>query len=78
MKPKISKKAVKPDWDDAKIALLGTMTDAELARRLGIRHHLVLYRRLALGIPSFKNMKKREWGKKDIRLLGKKSDQEVA
>lgn len=78
MKQKISKKAVKPDWNDAKIALLGTMTDAELARRLGIRHHLVLYRRLALGIPSFKNMKEYEWGKKDIRLLGTKSDQEVA
>lgn len=77
MEKKITKYA-KPDWDDAKIALLGTMTDAELARRLGIRHHLVPYKRTALGIPSFKNMKEREWGKKDLRLLGKKSDQEVA
>lgn len=65
-------------WDEEAISLLGTMTDAALARRLGIRHHLVLYKRLSLGIPSFKNMKEREWGQKDLRLLGKKSDQEVA
>lgn len=78
MKLEISKKIVKAHWDDANIVLLGTMTDAELAKRLGMKHAAVLYKRLALGVPSFKNRKEHEWKQKDLRLLGKKSDQQLA
>lgn len=75
---KLKMQPVRISWDKGMISLLGTMTDAELARRLGIRHHVVVYKRLSLGIPSFKNMKEREWGQKELGLLGKKSDEEVA
>lgn len=75
---KLKMQSVRISWDEGMISLLGAMTDAESARRLGVKHHVVLYKRLSLGIPSFKNMKEREWGRKELGLLGKKSDQEVA
>ncbi|MCE2960019.1 MAG: hypothetical protein ACK56K_06150 [Akkermansiaceae bacterium] len=78
MKKIISEKNVTPYWDDAKIALLGTMTDPELAKILGIKPHLVVYKRMALGIPALKDMSKRKWRNRDILLLGKKPDQEIA
>lgn len=76
--PILKNKNLKPSWDDAKIALLGTMPDAELAKRFGIKHHVVLYKRMTLGISAFKDMTKRKWSRSDIRMLGTKSDDEVA
>ena len=75
---KLKMQSVRFSWDEAMISLLGTMTDAELARRLGIRHHVVTYKRLSLGIPPFRSIKQREWGQEELGLLGKQSDQEVA
>jgi hypothetical protein len=65
-------------WDEEKIEMLGTMPDSEVARRLGVAHANVRYKRMALGIAACKNMKGYVWKQKDIRLLGKKSDEEVA
>lgn len=75
---KLKMQSVRISWDAGMISLLGTMTDAELARRLGIPLYVVIYKRLSLGIPSFKNMKVREWKRNELGLLGKKSDEEVA
>ena len=41
------------DWKKSEIKLLGTMTDAELARKLDIAHSAVYKKRVSLGIPPF-------------------------
>jgi len=65
-------------WDTGKIALLGTMSDAALAKHLGIKWTSVFEKRKSLGIASFRKFGPQKWNQKAIRMLGKKSDQEVA
>lgn len=71
-KPKI-------EWTPELVAKLGTITDAKLAKQLGVKPGTVTYKRLALGIESVRPQRaRREWTTADIALLGKMSDQDVA
>ncbi|MCC6873235.1 MAG: hypothetical protein IT378_02910, partial [Sandaracinaceae bacterium] len=40
-------------WNEAEVALLGTMSDAAVARLLGVTTNAVYQRRAALGIAAF-------------------------
>lgn len=47
-------------WTPEQLALLGTMPDAKLARRIGRTARAVQQRRILLGIPSAKDRRRRE------------------
>lgn len=65
-------------WDGEKIALLGSMPDEAVAKRLGIYKHHVYTKRYSLGIAAFRKFGPKEWNEEAIGMLGKKSDPEVA
>ena len=56
-------------WTPEENALLGTMPDQKLARRLKRSYDAVAARRLHQGIPSF-NPKRKLWRPEDDRILG--------
>jgi len=64
-------------WPPAKVALLGTAPDQEIARRLGISTGTVSKRRAALGIPKW-DQKLKPWKPVEDALLGKMPDTEVS
>jgi hypothetical protein len=67
------------EWTPELIAKIGTMSDAKLARELGIKPGTVTHRRRLLGIEPFRRQRAaRKWSSADIALLGKMSDREVA
>ncbi len=66
-----------PFWTLARQALLGTASDATIARRLHITHRRVRHRRERLGIPAAKPRPRHDWPKVDP-LLGKSPDAAVA
>jgi hypothetical protein len=65
-------------WTPERDALLGTATDREIARRLGVTAVTVWYRRHALGIAAAgRGRERRRWTRARVRLLGQVSDAEV-
>ena len=64
-------------WTPEEDALLGQLTDAEVARKLGYQVARVRRRRQLLGLPS-NNPHHRHWTKAEIALLGTRPDREVA
>ena len=67
-------------WAKKQIALLGTMSDVDLARRIGVKTWLVTYKRRQLKIPYYTGPKKSAvpWAEEEVRLLGRIPDAEVA
>jgi hypothetical protein len=66
-------------WTPARIALLGTRTDAKIAKDLGIDASVVRTRRRTLGIPAFVPPRRRiVWTKRRRDLLGRLPDDVVA
>lgn len=64
-------------WTPALVALLGTMPDAELAKKLGCRLVSVGVRRRKLRIPA-KLASRSAWTKAEIALLGTLTDEQTA
>ena len=70
-------------WTPEEDALLGTVTDREVARRLGVAPVIILNRRKFLGIPRCPAPKGEawtgpRWRPSDDALLGSATDEEVA
>lgn len=63
-------------WTPDKVALLGTVPDAELASRWGINNATVAYARARHGIPPHQPQKK--WTADQVAMLGQMTDAEVA
>lgn len=66
-------------WTPEEIALLGTMHDAEIARRMGLHRTTVSQRRRKLGIPAFASpgAPVKHWTPERETLLGTMSDGDV-
>jgi hypothetical protein len=64
-------------WTPEEDALLGTMPDKKLARRLKRSYDAVAARRLHQGIPSC-NPKRKLWRPEDDRVLGTRPDGQIA
>lgn len=65
-------------WTEEEIALLGTLTDNQVARRIGdISYIAVQKKRRALGIPPAKPVHP-PWTSEQIAMLGVLSDAELA
>jgi hypothetical protein len=64
-------------WKPNEIRLLGTMSDADLAAKLGRSQASVEYMRLKLG-KDYSASKSRPWTKSELLLLGKFPDARVA
>lgn len=64
-------------WTPELDALLGTMSDRDLSKRLGVSYHVVLDRRLKLGITCFTSQRV-DWTEDKIALLGTMADSKVA
>src|SRR5437899_2478051 len=61
----------------AELKLIGSAGDLEVARKLGRKPHAVAHKRRRLGIPAV--VKPRvTWTEAELRLLGRKSDSDVA
>jgi hypothetical protein len=72
----------KPDrvaasWKPEEDKLLGTMTDAEVAKKTGRNVNAVIKRRLRLGIPN-RVPARRVWTQEQIALLGTLPDRKLA
>ncbi len=66
-------------WAEESVALLGTMSDPRLARKLGVSPQTVLSERKRRGIASFRARGPRvEWTQERIDLLGTDTDRNVA
>lgn len=69
-------------WTEEEIARLGTITDRELAEQLGVQIMCVIMKRNQMGIQSFSKSfgirKSHTWTKRQIALLGKKTDSVLA
>jgi hypothetical protein len=64
-------------WTPDEDALLGTMPDRKLARRLGRTYNAVAARRLNKSIP-YCNPKRKSWRPQDDEVLGTRPDDQVA
>lgn len=62
-------------WSDEDIELLGTKSDKEAGEILGLPQHVVVYKRLSLGIEA--NVLE-PWQEDEIRLLGTDIDNKIA
>jgi len=68
-------------WTAEEDALLGTMTDQRLARRLGRGQGAVARRRRELGVPAYRArvpQVRREWAQGEDALLGTMTDKDLA
>lgn len=66
-------------WPRRAVALLGTDTDARVARRLGVSPWAVCYQRQKRGIPAFiPPARPIRWTSRMVRLLGKVPDVTIA
>jgi hypothetical protein len=66
-------------WTPAVIALLGTASDAAIAKRLGCSMSAVSDRRGKLGIRNHGRATGTcKWGQSDVNMLGRYADEEVA
>jgi len=71
----------KSTWTPERDALLGTMPDARLARRLGLTPNAVFERRRARGIAPFAPSaaeRRKKWTKRRLARLGQVTDRELA
>jgi len=66
------------EWTDTDDALLGTMSDGNVARQLNIPAGQVHYRRIALGIAPFDRQAVARWTAARVEQLGKKPDHLLA
>lgn len=66
-----------PLWTPAQEALLGTVPDEEVARRIGRSEKGVREKREELGIPNA-GPTHRRWTRRELRLLGRMPDAEIA
>ncbi len=64
-------------WTPHEIALIGTDTDAAIAKALDVPRRAVIFKRYQLGIPSFQRAS-RPWTDDEIALLGTAPDPEIA
>ena len=64
-------------WTPEEDALLGTMPDKKLARRLKRTYDAVAVRRLNKGIPPC-NPKRKSWRTEDDKVLGSRPDDQIA
>jgi len=64
-------------WTEQEIAMIGTGTDAAIARALGLPRYAVIHKRYQLGIPSFVRAAD-QWTEDEIALLGTATDPEIA
>ena len=62
------------NWTDDEIALLGTQSDAAIARRLGVTEAVVYNQRRRLGVAR----PVERWSNDQMRLLGTATDAEIA
>jgi hypothetical protein len=66
-------------WSPQELALLGTMSDADVGKEVGLSSSAVNMKRLSLGIPAFKPAAPRvDWSEGKLALLGAAPDMEVA
>lgn len=65
-------------WRKAEIALLGTDTDKEIAKQLGVSASQVRQKRIEYDVPPFQQQPPVKWTKKNLALLGVINDQELA
>lgn len=68
-------------WTPARDALLGTMSDARLARKLGVTPNTIFQRRSVLGIAPFGKTRaeaQKKWTPAILQRLGKLPDAELA
>ena len=65
-------------WLPHQLALLGIISDGELARRIGIQTSAVFLKRSSMGIAASRPFSTLKWTPRDLALLGKHSDEEVA
>jgi DNA-binding CsgD family transcriptional regulator len=65
-------------WTTAEDKLLGTMTDRDLAQRLGRPQQVIRERRRQLAIATFYPAGRRPWTQAEEELLGTMSDQQLA
>ncbi len=72
------KKRAARSWTKKELSLLGKVSDAELARRIGVTTTTVRTKRCLRGIPPLRPRDPMKWRAKDIALLGKYPDFEVA
>ena len=60
-----------PNWTPEQLKLLGTMSDVQLAKRLGCSPAVISKKRRKLGIPAFgRAPNKHAWGTTELGLLG--------
>ena len=78
MNPQPSKNGKRHIWTRRQIAMLGTISDAVLCRKLDLSISTVLKKRQQLGIPASRPPKSINWTPAVIATLGKIPDGEVA
>jgi len=76
-RPNAKPRAAYCTWTPEEDALLGQLTDAEAARKLGYQLARVRRRRHLLGLLN-NNPNHRQWTKEEVALLGTRPDREVA
>ena len=65
-------------WTIDRIALLGTDTDAAIAKLLGIPKDSVFSQRTLHGIPAYGKPGASKWGETELALLRNYTDREIA
>ena len=78
MNPEQSKNGKRHNWTRRQIAMLGTISDAALARKLDLSSGTVFKKRQKLNIPASRPPKTIHWTPAIIALLGKVPDGEIA
>ena len=78
MNPQPSEYGKRHNWTRRHIAMLGTIPDAALARKLDLAVGTVLKKRQKLGIPASRPPKTIHWTPAVIALLGKIPDGDIA
>jgi hypothetical protein len=73
-----SKNGKRHKWTRRQIAMLGTISDAALSRKLGLCTGTVFEKRQKLGITASRPAKTINWTREVIASLGKIPDSEVA
>jgi len=68
------------DWTKQEIALLGTMTDLEIAGQLDLNHSTIRNERISLSIQPFRKWKRRHsiWSPEVVARLGKEPPRKIA
>ncbi|HTQ40996.1 MAG TPA: hypothetical protein VMJ32_18420 [Pirellulales bacterium] len=67
-------------WTAPEIALLGTMSDSVIAKKLGVSHQSVALKRRKLGIASWTRQVRMpgKWGPTELGLFRNFTDAEIA